>query len=341
MGFDYAGKIRALLARADHTNTPEAEAASARAMAFRLMRDYQIAEEEALAVDPETVVPTHFFIDFKTNGFELSGYYPMMARFIASHTGTRVNLERLADYTTYRMTFVGYEGDLRYAEFLWTSAHLMFSTKIDPRWDSARSDAENVYLMRQAGIKRKDIANAAGWDGDKAADRSKVQRMYLAQAKVRGEDPNATGLGFNSQHYRDAYANAFVTTLNRRLMEARDAADVSGGVVELSGRQDRVDDAFYAMFPKYRPSGEVVAFTDPTKDCAKCAKAATTCNDHKAWRSRGWSRRDELAYQSRVNGASARAGMSSGRSAAEGVIVARGQAARTDRVERGGHAIQG
>ena len=147
-------------------------------------------------------------------------------------------------------------GDLRYFELLWTSAYLMFSTRIDPHWDDTLTEAENIHRMRRAGHTRKEIADRAWGNsaGDVAANRSKVQRIYVAQAKAAGEDPAAAGLGFQAKDYRRAYADAFLNHLTRRLREARDAANAVGGVVVLAGRAERVQEAFYTLVPEARPN---------------------------------------------------------------------------------------
>ena len=325
MARDYAAMIRGLIAQADHPNTSDIEAAAFRAKAEELMKAYRVAEEDALAVDPALVVPTHLDVVLTVRNGELSHHYPSMVRTIAQHTQVRVRAMWGWNENTQvlNVTAVGYEGDLRFFELLWTNAQLMFSTKIDVTWDDNLSEAENVYRMRQAGIKRREIADRAWKNGDQAAARSKVQRIYVRESAARGEDPLASGLSFSSANYRQAYAQSFVDTLRTRLRIARDAAESRGGLPEHKGRRDRVDEAFYAKFPAARPWDVQVSYTDPTKECVRCQRAKTTCNDHRAWRETSWTKRDELAAQRRENG-SAVAGRRAGRSAAEGVVVTRG-----------------
>src|SRR5262245_45673119 len=279
MGFDYAGKVRALLAKADSADKlgNEEEAQSYRNKAFSIMREYQIAEEDALAVDATVAVPTSVVIDLTESGAFSEHRYHMldMLRHICQHTGIRCHTAWLA--RGMRITLVGYEGDLRYAEFLWTSAHLMFVTRITPQWQDDSTEAENIFFFRNAGKGRKEIADRA-WgrgEGDLAKNRSKVQRIYLAEAKRRGEDARATGLGFNGREYADAYAESFVLMLGRRLREARDAADSTGGGLVLAGRAERVKEAFNAMFPPPPPAADVKPYVAPNADCVPCSKAKT------------------------------------------------------------------
>lgn len=341
MGFDYAGKVRAMLAKAESAEKlgSENEAAAYRAAATRIMRDYQIAEEEALAVDPTSAVPTHVVVDLTVTTWELASFFPMILRRIAQHTGVKVHVGYLNH--GYRATIVGYEGDVRYTEFLWTSAYLMFSTRIAPVWDDSRSEADNIFFLRNAGIQRREIADRAWGSGAglNAGYRSKVQRIYVAEAKRRGEEVRAAGLGFDTKTYREAYATSFVTTLTRRLRNARDAADAMGALPTLYGRTQRVQEAYDTLFPP-APVADVEPWKDPTKECVKCAKAKTTCNDHSYMRPRVWSQRDELARQRRENGVSARAGYASGRDAAEGVMIQRDHT-NASRLDPSGTAIEG
>jgi hypothetical protein len=345
MARDYAATIRHLLARADHANTPPHEAAAAREKAEELMREYRVAEEEALATDPGSVLPTHLVVDITlAPGTFLRYKYTEVVRAVAEHAEVKVHLAPLG--YGWRVTAVGYDGDLRYFEFLWTAAHLMFSTRIDPTWSAERSEAENVYLMRQAGIKRQEIADAAWGNGAGAvaANRSKVQRIYKAEVAKRGETALASGLGFNSTTYREAYADAFLTTLRHRFRVARDAANSKSGLPVHHGREDRVMDAFYDLFPASRPSTDVspaAEWVDPRKACVKAAcKEGRWCRDHMYLKPRAWTQRDELAYNNKVHGSSARAGRTSGAAAAEGVVITRGHTTE-NRIGREDRSLEG
>jgi hypothetical protein len=340
---DYAKLIGSLLAKAEST-IHEAEAASYRAKAEELMREYRVSEEEALAVDPGSVMPVSKVMLIRTGSSpesEMSGRIYDIFSLIANHCGVRHFMSRTEDYGI-QATVVGYEGDVRYVEFLWTAAYLMFSTRIDPSWSADRSEEENIFLMRQSGIERRRIADAAWGNGNDAAARSKVQRIYLRECARRGEEPLASGLGFTTSTYRESYADSFVTTLHRRLREARDAANSTAGLPVHHGRQERVDEAFYTMFPRLRPdTSPVVAWVDPRTECAKCKKAKSgACNDHSYMRPRAWTQADERRAWTRTNGASAVAGRGAGRSAAEGVNVTRGHSTE-NRLDRANGALEG
>ncbi len=348
MGFDYAGKVRGLLANAEDESLSDEARQSYRDAAFRIMRDYAIAQEDAIAVDPTVAVPTSLSFTLRAAGVgqgDLSYHYQVMMETIARHTGVRVMITRDSDWNVIG-TLVGYDLDLRYTEFLWTGAYLMFSTKIDPTWDKNRSEDENIFLLRSSGLPRGRVADMAWGNGNEASARSKVQRIYVREATRRGEPVRAAGLGFDSSAYRSAYADTFITTLARRLRIARDASDsVRGGLV-LHGRAERVNEAFYDMFPRERPVAlrddeSVSAWIDPRTGCPKCAKAKSgACNEHSYLRERAWTAADQARVERRENSSSRRAGQHAGAAAAEGVEVQRGTA-RAGRLDRSGNAIEG
>lgn len=361
MGFDYGAKIRGLLAKADGEEAlgNEGVAAQFRAKALEWMDRYRIAEEDALAEDPTTAEPILVTIDLTPPTSDLVGYLPLVADTLARHCDVRLFHTR-PNWGTFRFNVVGYEGDLRYFELLWTSAYLMFSTRIDPHWDDAISEAENIYRMRRAGHTRREIADRAwgNYAGEDAKNRSKVQRIYVAQAKAAGEDPTAAGLGFQVKDYRQAYGNEFLSHLTYRLRRARDAANAVGGVVVLAGRAERVQEAFYTLVPDARPSQQPSRdFADPTKVCDRCQalrkaelnkalelrrdSSAITCNEHKAYRTRAWSAADEARWNRKHNGQSARAGRASGREAADGVALRGTSSPTANRLDASNRSLEG
>lgn len=322
MSFDYAAKIQALIANSEDESLPETARAMYRTKAEEFMRLYRVAEEDALATDPGSAAPITKTIRL-AGVTELVSWYTMVFSSIAAHTGVRWVTRYTADYSGTEATVVGYEGDVRYAEFLWTAALLTFVTRIDPSWDADLTVEENVYRLRNAGIERRVIADRAWGNGSQASARSKVQRIYLRECANRGETARATGLSHDTATYRQAYARSFRDTLRRRLMDARDAVDASAGALVMHGREARVDEAFYALFPHLRPSTE--PRPEPTP-CAKCTPEKL-CRDH---RSR-WTQKDEARYQRAVNSPSARAGTVKGREAAADVLITRDHT-RTSRV---------
>lgn len=336
MAFDYAAKIQALLANADDEALSDAARQLYRDKADQLMDQYRIAEEDALATDPGSAKP--IFKDIRVTKYntlasrDLERYYTQVMRTIVRHAGC---LMKLIWDDGYVATVCGYEGDVRYAEYLWTSALLVLVTRIDPVWDDTLPEGENIWRLRNAGIERRVIADRAwGYGAGKlAANRSKVQRVYLRECDTRGEMPRATGLGHQTQVYRDAYADAFATELSWRLQMARSAADRERGGLVLHGRMERVQDALWDRFPDMKPqppkaAPEGAAVYVPCPKCA--ANKSGKCKDHPY---SAVTVASERRWAARERSASRAAGTDAGRDAAARVDVVRGASGtRTGRV---------
>ena len=322
MAFDYAAKVRALLANAENEALEPSTRQAFRDKAYEMMKQYQVAESQALAEDPTSAEPEVLHLEVKATVYHLAHHLVQIAQACAQHAEVRL-LTKWSGMTL-RGTAVGYPGDLRYFEFLWTNAHLMFATKITPVWDMNRTDEENVFLMRQAGIKRREIAEAAGWDGDNAAVRSKIQRMYVKAAKTKDVEAVASGLGFDSRNYREAYAESFVTTLRIEMRRSREADHTM--VPAIFNRAEKVQEAFYMHCPEARPGQDVdTPYVAPNANCDRCKRAASGfCREHAWLKPKTWTQADEERYQRRMNSSSRQAGRESGRSAARGVVVSRG-----------------
>jgi len=318
---------------ADREQDPESSegyrksAANYRATAEAIMRKYRIEEEQLIATDQITAEPVmHSIFGFGMNP-EFFGEYSSMMRFIAEHSGIEIvsRYDYEADNPGVWFDLFGYEGDLRMAEWLWSSARLVFGSHLDPQVDPRLSDQENAYNLRQAGILRKDIARKL-WQANTPALRSKAQRLYVAECTKRGEKPLLTGLGSDAEMYRESYARGFTSRLHDRLRAARDAADAVGGVVVLAGRAERIKEAKYRAYPRLRPmNADQIAKRQA--EMANIPKAPVKVDR----RRKDWTQADERAYQRR-NGRSAEAGRVAGSAAAGKVEITRNhdQAQRLD-----------
>lgn len=249
-------RIQNLIVRADDPGATVAEAQLCRQHIERLMREYRVTEEEALAVDPHAVIPVAhglFIADYASDfNYDLSRLIEIVARHsevkIKFHWGRHPE----SGHSGMWVTLVGFEVDLSLAEYIYASARLAFGNHLEPRRDDSLSEQVNVYRMRAAGMLRKDIAEIM-WGSNTPANRSKAQRLYKKECEARGELPQLEGLGTDAKTFRESYARSFVDRVSDRLRIARDAADVDGGVVVFAGRAEKVREAFYEMFPEERP----------------------------------------------------------------------------------------
>ena len=297
-------KIQKLINKADNTDNPH-EATLFRTHAEELLRKYRLQEEDLIAQDATAAEPImHSFLMHSYSSRVGQGYRDL-ASMIAFHTGCISVASYKGDGVW--MNFVGYEGDVRAAEIMYASAVLVFQARIDPKVNPSLSDEENCYVLRSAGLLRREVAIMVFGDNTPAL-RSKVQRHYVAACKARNEQPQVEG-GVNAKDYRVAYADGFNNGLRRALWEARDAADSTGGALVLHGRAERVQEAVYRFFPNLRPSDEPAV---PEKD-VKPYKP---------------TKKDQERVYRRYNSPAARAGNRAGRAAATEVELDRAPRAR-------------
>lgn len=301
-------KVEALLARADHPNTPPAEADSARAMAERIMLKYKIEEEDLRAKGE--LVGDQFDIKFHEVkiypvGSPFADVYRSLIVYAGSHTGCMYVLTGVQD-GEYVITLIGYEADVRYAESLFLQARIVFAGRMEPKIDRSLSDEENVYNLRSSGLERRRVAEMMGW----VKGGAKVTRLYKAACEKRGEDAVLTGQGMNLEDYRAMYTEAFKSRFWQNLWRARSAIDAEmrdGGGLVLHGREERVKEAVYQRWPNLRP-------VPAERGIGESAAS-------KATRFKGPTAAEMRKRERQQNGAAGRAGAMAGRKAADEVSI--------------------
>lgn len=277
--------------------------------AERLIRDYRITEEEMLTEDlaagrvPIAVPGKRIFPMCRVDS-PFTDVYMSLASYIAHHCEVRLNANWRRDdgVSWYDAIVVGYEGDTRYAEALFTEARNYFANRMEPAVDRSLPDSMNVYNLRTAGIERGRIGQMMGW-GDKA--HVKVTKLYKEECERRGEPAVMAGKGNSMKTYREAFSSAFPSTLWDRLWRARQAADASGGALVLASRKERVDEEFYRLYPHLRPK--------PATEVATTSK--------KVSRQSGWTKADQMRWERLNESTAGKLGNSAGAAAAREVNV--------------------
>lgn len=283
---DMIRKVQAMLARADHPNTPVPEAETARNMAEALMFQYRIdvamlASEDT---DAPAASPQWSTFDICDVASEYRLHYRSIASDVIKHFACRGVVIRALDgeREVFRMHFVGYDAERRMAEAMYVSCMLAFQRKVEPKYDSNLSDQVNAYIMRSAGMEGWRIAQAIYGRDDKAL-RPKVRGMFKAEAMLRGEDPSILlGKGNSVKNFREDFATGFANEIFYRLERMRRSRGESGKALILASRDENVSKAFYDKYPQFRPtSGSAAPYTPPNHGCAKCKAAKTGyCRDH-------------------------------------------------------------
>lgn len=153
---------------------------------------------------------------------------------------------------------IGFPTDIEYTQMIWTSVHLAFASKIQPRWDVARTADENIKILKEAGEKWAFIAFVANEHGFECTPNDgRLKAAYRRQCKVEGVEP----VPHTQRHaaYRQSYANGFVSQISTRLFKMRTAQEEQEGsgepgtAVALRSRDDDVLEALYRLFPHLRP----------------------------------------------------------------------------------------
>lgn len=265
---DMLRKVRALLAQADHENTSPTEAQAFRAKAEALMFRYRI-DEAMLAQAPDSGIDVEWsYIDVCDLHSHYRHFYEGIMQAVCEHVGVRWHREfetaeenedgvrrRVA-----RIHYVGFPSDIRVVDALFTSAQLAFSAKLEPKYNPELSDQVNAYNMRHAGMEGWRIAMAI-WGQREDKDLYRARRLFKREALERGEDPNVLlGQGNSMAVYRDSYANGFYWELRTRLFDMRSSRGERSHAVELGGRKERINEAFYSRYPQYAPPKAAIGF---------------------------------------------------------------------------------
>lgn len=287
-------RVQMLLARADHPNTPPAEAELSRQRADKLMLQYKI---EALSAPQakDLNAPVWHEIILSQRGSEWGHFYKAIADYAVRFVGCRartlweqkVDEEGRQDYY-YVMHLVGFDGDVKYVEMLVTTALKAFGELLEPKFNPSETHAENALRLRKGGMERRRIAEvlfgAASTINEQKGFNRRVTKMIQQEAARQGEPHLAAellGRGNNIKTYRESYANGFYNTLVSRMQRlAAERAAYSSGELVLADYKNRVDEAFYERYPNLRPQ-PVKQIGTPSEECAKCRRAKSGyCRDH-------------------------------------------------------------
>ena len=319
------GRISALLAKAESSNFPE-EAATYRAKAEELMRRYRIEEERLIAEQVTSGEP--IWRDVPLAGYQSPWEAVISSMFwnIAKFCG----VEGVADYVksedgkwVYVGRVVGYDMDIRLLEMIFMATRLAFLARMEPEYDPAKSVEENVYALRGAGIDRQRIAKMVFGEANHQ-NGIKVGKIFKTECERRGEVDAVSGRGFNADAYRTAYADQFRTTIRRRLREAKDAADSTGGALVLPQRVERIQEALWTRYPAMRPETPEQRAEREARRAAACAaetpaeKAAREKRERQLARRSEWTKADEARWQ-RIHGAGSERARAAGEQAARSV----------------------
>lgn len=322
-------KIAGLLATAESFQSDPATveaAATYRAKAESLMREYRIAEEQLIREQVSSGAPIWRDIPTSDHSNPWRELMMRIAGTILKHCGVEFTYE-VRPGIGWVAEAVGYDMDLRLAEMIWTSTRLAFLARMEPEYDASLSAEENIYRLRGAGIDRQRVAKMVfGQEGH--SEGIKVGKVYRTECERRGEVDGVSGRGFNPVAYREAYADEFARTITMRLRMARDAADSVGGALVLPERAERVREALWARYPYLRPETpeqrkeREARMAEREAAMTDAERAARTKREREIQRRSRWTKADEAKYQ-RVHGPAADRARAAGAAAARSVDLTR------------------
>jgi len=166
---DALRKVRALIERAEHPETPKAEADQCRATADRIMEKYAIEEWQALKANATGtgIKPDKLKIDIGEQGDPFLDRMAHFVNIVANFCRCSSVWMKGSGYKDYRKEYCwvyGYPSDLRYFELLYTTLHLHMAGALFPKADPTLTMGENAYALRNAGLNWIEIATAWGWE---------------------------------------------------------------------------------------------------------------------------------------------------------------------------------
>jgi hypothetical protein len=266
-------RVRALVERAEHPDTPAPEAAACRAKADEFMEKYAIQEWEALKSGGATGLrPDKIKIDIGEEGDPFLQRIAHFVNIIANYSRCQSIWMRGSGRKGYRSEFCwiyGYQSDLRYFELLYTTLYLHLSGAMFPKPDPSLTMAENAYAFREAGLNWIDIAFAWGWyevdrkegeprnmyrnreSGERVswhASVGKIKKAALKEYARRGETPlripPAATLNF-----RYNAVDGYVARMEQRLREQMNKRGVGTEII-LRDRSQNIAAAIAEDFPE-------------------------------------------------------------------------------------------
>lgn len=281
-------KIKKLLDRAAHPNTPEPEAEACLRRADDLMVKYSIDQAllNAAKSKEEREKPERRDVDLFEASHPLRGDLSVIAGALASLCDVRV-----VRISGDKHAVVGYAADIDYFELVFLGVRNQFQQRMFPQWDPEGDLDRNIYQFKVAGYKWAEIwhigatkhstpmpcscpPNDGGW----------FIRAYKRHAKKIGDDKPITTQRFDA--YRKSYRAGFVETINERVRtmvwNRKQNVDSSGSGAEVALRDRRQDvlNLLYDEFPGLRPKTKEQLRREAQEEAEKRRKEA---EEYKRW----------------------------------------------------------
>lgn len=325
-------KVRNLTQRAEHPETPTAEAEACRTKAEAMMLKYAIDQAMLRQSQPADLRVKPTSTEFATAGGDINGYVERLLYMVVRHCRCIIGPSR---YDREQRTFVykvyGYEHDLRFCEVLYTTLRLHMLGALRPKIDPNETLGQNVYRLHQAGYDWREVADMYGYvlshqgsdkfirkddRGNPDAEKipylrivGKYRTEYRKEAARRGESHTTIR---HSSTYREDAADGYITQLKIRIRDLE--RKHSGTGTELVLAKDDLeqwvreqDPSRYTKCPKCEKLSaspftcdqcgyKIQEAPPPPPPCKKCQAAKSGhCRDHPGYTYR-WRNRNQVGY---------------------------------------------
>jgi hypothetical protein len=286
-------KVQKLIRVAQDPATPPETAKAYQEKADKLMELYAIEEAQLDLSRPEAERAKPGTLEFEVGrNDDIVHIVAGVASTIARHCRCKVR-----HYTSYRFEngkpvyiskAYGYESDLRYFEFLYTTVRLHMTAILRPVFDPEKPLGETAYSFHEAGYNWLEIAKIMGWEKRKAYLYPDVKypyynkrttevlgyddiinpmrKAYREICKEKGHQPTKIQPN-GGKTYRVNAAEGYWTRIGQRL---REIEGKRGTGSELVLRRDSLEEFYKSENPDL--------FAAP---CPECAKAKSGhCRKH-------------------------------------------------------------
>lgn len=265
-------RVRALLAIAEHPNTPVEEADTALTQANRLMTKHAIDAATARAAqtkEQRRAVERKNIVIHEGGRLEFMVNLRQIFAGICEHNRVELVID-----TAYNMEVFGMHDDIVWVEQQYMQIYFEFLRKLQPKWDVEKGYDENVYNFKTAGYAWKDIDATAvryGNESREGLDRRgfrtgyfhKILAAYRRHMKAIG-DTNPVESQTHSQYRRDfalGFTHRILARIEQMAADARGEIDESGAVVLYDMKQEILDEV-YSAHPEMHPEARSKAMRE-------------------------------------------------------------------------------
>jgi hypothetical protein len=265
-------RVRALLAIAEHPNTPIEEADTALTQANRMMAKHAIDLATARAAQTKE---ERRAVERKTIALHEGRYIEFMSHLQSIFVGICMhNRVEVVITNAYGIEIFGMHDDMVWVEQQYTQIYFEFLRRLQPRWSEDISYDNNIYNFKTAGYPWKDINAEAvrnGHESRESTDKNgwpngyfhKLLAAYKRHMKVIG-DTTPVASQTHSQYRRDfaeGFKRRILARLEKMAADARGDMDESGAVVLYDMREEILEEV-YEAHPEFHPEARSKAIRE-------------------------------------------------------------------------------